>query len=277
LLSCVVECIAGDPEVIANETNARTKKGTEIDPDTVDAIAQRVAQGDTRAVIGLGRNPAAIVQIQKRTAEIFKEQGLDHEAGAKAILGNIADQAGRMTAERTQAGIASKLAVYGRNVDNAIGVAEAASAAANRTEFTPVNKAINAWKTNTGDPKIVALGQSLNTLTNEYARAIGSGHGTVHDKEQAETQLNQARSHAQLVAIMNVMRQEIQMTKKSMPEARQEMRELYSRPAAQSAGQTVPAAPIAGGFAPPPGAIPRQYNGKTYYYDPQTKTPYPGQ
>lgn len=265
-----------DPDVIAAETTARTKKGTELDDDTVDAIAQRVAQGDTRAVIGLGRNPAGIAQIQKRVAEIFKEQGLDHEAGAKAILGNIADQAGRMTAERTQAGIAAKLAVYGRNVDNAIGVATKASEAANRTQFTPVNVAINAFKAQTGDPKIVALGQSLNTLTNEYARAIGSGHGTVHDKEQAETQLNQARSHAQLVAIMNVMRQEIQMTKKSMPEAREEMRELYSRPSSDRMGTTA-APPIAGGFTPPQGAIARQANGKTYYYDPATKQPYPGQ
>ena len=259
-----------DPEVIAAETNARAKKGTELDDDTVDAIAQRVAQGDTRAVIGLGRNPAGIAQIQKRVAEIFKEQGLDHEQGAKAILGNIADQAGRMTAERTQAGIASKLAVYGRNVDNAIGVAQAASAAANRTEFTPVNKAINAWKTNTGDPKIVALGQALNTLTNEYARAIGSGHGTVHDKEQAETQLNQARSHEQLVAIMNVMRQEIQMTKKSMPEARQEMRELYSHPSSEkTAPATTTANPPPTSTAPPAGAVLQRPDrtGKIWYFD----------
>jgi hypothetical protein len=252
-----------DPDVIAAETNARTKKGTEIDDDTVDAIAQRVAQGDTRAVIGLGRNPAAIIQVQKRVGQIFKEQGLDHEQGAKAILGNIADQAGRMTAERTQAGIASKLAVYGRNVDNAIGVAEKASAEANRTQFTPVNKAINAWKTNTGDPHIVALGQALNTLTNEYARAIGSGHGTVHDKEQAETQLNQARSHEQLVAIMKVMRQEIEMTKKSMPEARQEMRELYSRPSSETMRQTVPTAPVVGG-AQPAAPQTKTINGVTY-------------
>lgn len=31
------------------------------------------------------------------------------------------------------------------------------------------------------------------------------------------------------------------------------------------------------GFTPPVGAIPRQFNGKTYYYDPNTKQPYPGQ
>ena len=266
-----------DPEIIAAETNARTKKGTEIDDDTVDAIAQRVAQGDTRAVIGLGRNPTAIAQIQKRTAEIFKEQGLSHEEGAKAILANIADQAGRTTAERTQAGIAAKLAVYGRNVDNAIGVATKASAESNRTQFTPVNVAINAFKTNTGDPKIVALGQSLNTLTNEYARAIGSGHGTVHDKEQAETQLNQARSHEQLVAIMNVMRQEIQMTKKSMPEARQEMRELYGHPSSETMRPASASPELPATFNPPPGAIPQTHNGKTYYYDPNTKQPFPGQ
>lgn len=280
-----LQFIAGgphDPERIAAETQARTKKGTELDDDTVDAVAQRVAQGDTKAVIGLGRNPTAIAQIQKRTAEIFKEQGLDHEAGAKAILGNIADQAGRTTAERTQAGIAAKLAVYGRNVDNAIGVASKASEDVNRTNFTPVNRALNAYRENTGDPKVVALGQALNTLTNEYARAIGSGHGTVHDKEQAEHKLNQAQSHEQLLAIMDVMHKEIQMTKKSMPEAREEMRELYSRPSSEKmrAPGATSAAPSAGAappFTPPAGAVPRAFNGKTYWYDPNTKQPIPGQ
>lgn len=242
-----------DPDQISAETSARTKKGTELDDDTVDAVAHRVAQGDTRAVIGLGRNPAGIAQIQKRVAQIFKEQGLDHEEGAKAILANVADQAGRMTAERTQAGIAAKLAVYGRNVDNAIGVATKASSEANRTQFTPVNVALNAFKAKTGDPKIVALGQSLNTLTNEYARAIGSGHGTVHDKEQAETQLNQARSHEQLVAIMDIMRKEIQMTKKSMPEAREEMRELYSRP---SSDRMRPVPDVSGAAPSPVNGVP---------------------
>ncbi len=48
-------------------------------------------------------------------------------------------------------------------------------------------------------------------------------------------------------------------------------------------GAPAPAAPVAkatapsGGFTPPPNAIPRDYNGKTYYYDPVTKQPYPGQ
>lgn len=274
-----------DPTQIAAETNARAKKGDVLDDDTVDAIAQRVAQGDTRAVIGLGRNPAAIAQIQKRTAEIFKEQGLDHEAGAKAILGNIADQAGRMTAERTQAGIASKLAVYGRNVDNAIGVAAKASEEANRTEFTPVNVALNAYHRKTGDPKIVALGQALNTLTNEYARAIGGGHGTVHDKEQAEHQLNEAQSHQQLLAIMGVMHQEIEMTKKSMPEARQEMHDLYSRPSSESQRQgpaaAAPAGSAAGTVVPPAatqGTVPagavgklKDTSGRYWYVDKDNK------
>jgi len=172
------------------------------------------------------------------------------------------------------------LAVYGRNVDNAIGVAEKASEEASRTSFVPANKAINAFKANTGDPKVVALGQALTTLTNEYARAVGGGHGTVHDKEQAEQHLNQAQSHEQLKAIMAVMRKEVEMTKKSMPEARQEMRELYSRPSSETMRKTVPAAPVAGAtvaFTPPAGAIPQTHNGKTYYYDPATKQPYPGQ
>lgn len=219
-----------DPDVISKQTDARTKKGSEVDEDTIDILAHRVAQGDTRALIGLGRNPAAITQVNKRVAEIFKEQGVSHEQGAKEILSNISDQAGRMASERVLAGISSKLAVYGRNVDNAIGIVENLSKDVNRTNFIPVNKLINAYKTNTGDPKTVAMGQSLNTLTNEYARAIGGGHGTVHDKEEALKYLNSAQSHEQLVAIMNVMRQEVAATKKSMPEAREEQHDLYAAP-----------------------------------------------
>jgi hypothetical protein len=37
------------------------------------------------------------------------------------------------------------------------------------------------------------------------------------------------------------------------------------------------AAPATGAFTPPAGAVARQYQGKTYYYDPATKQPYPGQ
>jgi hypothetical protein len=31
------------------------------------------------------------------------------------------------------------------------------------------------------------------------------------------------------------------------------------------------------GFVPPPGAVPRLYQGKTIWYDPTSKQPYPGQ
>jgi hypothetical protein len=35
--------------------------------------------------------------------------------------------------------------------------------------------------------------------------------------------------------------------------------------------------PPKAGFVPPPGAVQRTYQGRTYYYDPITKQPYPGQ
>ena len=88
--------------------------------------------------------------------------------------------------------------------------------------------AIAIARTKTGDPKIVALGQAIQTLSNEYARAIGGGHGTVHMQEQAEKRLSEVQSHEQLEAVINVMRQEILAEEGAMPEAREHIRNIYN-------------------------------------------------
>lgn len=284
------EVIPGLEEGLSKISAARRPPpGASMDDDTADFLADRVLAGDTKALIGLGRGAQGAENLAKIQGLVAQKarSGQPVSAAAREILQNAAQQEGLKTAERTQAAIMAKLSVYGRTAFNATDIAERLSKEVPRTSWQPVNKIINAGREKTGDPKIVALGQALMTLTNEYARAIGGGHGTVHDKEAAEKRLSAAQSHEQLKAVMDVMRQEILAEEKAMPAARQHIRDIYNPLPGGSRGKSIagehgapaPAGPVSGasGFQPPPGAIPRQYNGKTYYYDPVTKQPIPGQ
>lgn len=274
------------------EKAAKARKGPPgegMAEDTVDFMADRILAGDSKVLVGLGRGAQGaenIAKIQQRVAQ-KAAAGAPVSAAAREILQNAAQFEGLKAAERTQAGIMAKLSVYGRTAFNATQIALDLSKEVPRTDFQPINKVLNAARTKTGDPKIVALGQSLMTLTNEYARAIGGGHGTVHDKEAAEKRLSEAQSHDQLEAVISVMRREILAEEAAMPSARQHIRDIYNPRPGGAGGKSIagehgappPKGPVPGasGFQPPPGAIARQYQGKTYYYDPATKQPYPGQ
>jgi hypothetical protein len=190
---------------------------------------------------GLGRGAQGAQNIAKVQALVARKAaaGAPVSQAAREILNNAAQFEGLKTAERTQAAAMAKLSIYGRTAFNATEIAERLSDEVPRTNWMPVNQIINAYQTKTGDPKIVALGQALMTLTNEYARAIGGGHGTVHDKEEAKRRLSEAQSKEQLRAVINVMRQEILAEERAMPAARQHIKDIYNPPPGGAKGHTI--------------------------------------
>lgn len=248
-------------------TEARhPQQGEPLNDQAVQMLADRVRAGDVKALVGLGRGiqgSADLRRIQTRVAEDASAGKPVNEA-ARSILENAAQQSGLVTAERTQAAIMAKLSVYGRTAFNATDIALAASKEVPRTQFMPVNKIINAGREKTGDPKVVALGQALMTLSNEYARAIGGGHGTVHDKEAAERRLSAAQTQEQLEAVINIMRREVIAEERAMPAARQQIRDIYNPGAGGSRGSSIagehgekpPAGPVTGASGVPSGAVP---------------------
>jgi hypothetical protein len=268
----------------------RPPAAASMDDETAEFLANRVLAGDTKALVGLGRGAQGAENLAKINGIVARlaKSGEPVNAAAREILQNAAQQQGLIAAERTQAQIMAKLSVYGRTAFRATDIALRLSDEVPRTKWQPINKVLNAAKTKTGDPNIVAFGQALQTLSNEYARAIGGGHGTVHMQEQAEKRLNEAQSPEQLKAIIQVMRQEIVAEEGAMPEAREHIRSIYNpRPGqvghsiAGERGMAAPNGPVPGasGFKPPAGALPGKpdKNGKVWYYDPVTKQPYPGQ
>ncbi len=230
------------------------QQGEPLNDVAVQMLADRVRAGDVKALVGLGRGQqgsADLRKIQTRVAE-DAAAGKPVNPAAQSILQNAAQQGGLMAAERTQAQIMAKLSVYGRTAFNATDIALEASKAVPRTMFMPVNKIINAAREKTGDPKIVALGQALMTLSNEYARAIGGGHGTVHDKEAAERRLSAAQTQEQLEAVINVMRKEVVSEERAMPAARQQIRDIYNPGVGGPRGNSIEGEH---GAPPPPGPV----------------------
>jgi len=270
----VIDAVTGQRPKETDTASKAVPAGQLMDDQTAEFLADRVLAGDTRALVGLGRGAQGaenIGKVQKIVAQ-KAASGAPVSDAAKQILENAANQAAYVTAERTQAQIMAKLSVYGRTAYNAMDIAIKASDAVPRTEFPKANVALNAWKTNTGDPKIKALGQSIDTLINEYARAVGGGHGTVADKQRAHDALNSADTKEQFRAVVDVMKQEIVLAEHAMPEAREQIKGIYN----PKKGEKPPS--IEGGTPPPAGAVARKdKDGKTWYFDPITKQPLPGQ
>jgi hypothetical protein len=250
-----------DPDQIAKISNAKAKlaPGSNIDPDTADFLADRLRVGDNKALTGLGHGLQGsnnILEVQRRAAA-RSAAGIPIMDSARDMQSNTAANAGLIAAERTQAQIMSRLSVYGRSAYNAADLALEASKEFPRTQFPKVNAALAAYKSNTGDPGIKAFGQAVTTLANEYARAVGGGHGTVHQQEQAERRLSETQSPEQFAATVAMMKREIVQAEHALPAARQQIREIYA-PTSKGAstsieGRTEPAA-TAQGFNVPEAA-----------------------
>jgi hypothetical protein len=95
-----------------------------------------------------------------------------------------------------------------------------------RTSFMPINKAINAFNTNTGDVEVRQFGAALNSFIQAYARAVSPvGVPTVSDKDHAREMLSAADSHAQVVGIIAQLKKEMEAAGEAPGVVRKQLRE----------------------------------------------------
>lgn len=196
-------------------------------PDaTAEHLAERVLAGDTRALIGLGRGAQGaenLTKIQGIVAAKAKERGMD----ASDILAKASENAGITAQQRTFGTQTAKMAVNATEAGGAIELGRAASAAVPRTNWVPVNRAIQAYQSGTSDPALAKFGAANLAIINTYARAINpNGVGTVHDKEHAERLLSTATGPEAYSAILDQMNAEIDIAHKAAPKAKKELEEL---------------------------------------------------
>lgn len=232
-----LEAIPGgqyDPDAIARREGARNDAkadpNLEMSPDTIQLLADRVRAGDSRALQNIGRGQQSAANIARIHAKVAEDAAAGKPVSdvARSILQNAATQAGHMTASRRQATQIANLSTYGRVAFNATDIALETSRALPRSQFMPINQVMNAWRTKTGDPKVVALGAAINTLVNEYARAVGNGTPTEGSRHHAREMLNAAQSPEQFEAVIDVLRQELTAEEKALTSAKKHVDAVYN-------------------------------------------------
>lgn len=206
-------------------------------PEALRMTAEQYLAGDRQAVAGYARNASARIALQNEIVKLAKEKGWK---GAD-VAAQMADFQGIMSGSRTVGTRAAQIELASSEAEKMIDIVIEKSKGFDRTSFVPLNKALRAFETQTGQPEVKAFGAAINSLVNVYARAISpSGVPTVSDKEHAREMLAQADSPEQVAAVMDVMRQEMKAARSAPVDVR-----AATRRAVTGAGEPAPAAPAA--------------------------------
>jgi hypothetical protein len=142
-----------------------------IDDKTAKLLAERVLQGDTKALTGLGRGAqgaANILKIHKMASDIADEKGID----AKGVLNNIAEQAGKVSSARALGTKETHFGVAEKAMEESLPLAQAASDNVPRTDWIHLNKLVQAGQTEHSNPLLKRFLIATDTAAKDYARTI---------------------------------------------------------------------------------------------------------
>lgn len=199
-----------------------------LSPDTQRKMAEQYLSGDKGVMQNLGRGAqgaANVVALRETIARVAEERGL---SGADIA----AKQSEFMGMNAAQRALGTRQANSGLAKSEAYEMADLVtetSQAVSRTQFMPINKALNAYNTNTGGTEIREFGAALNSFINAYARAISPvGTPTVSDKDHARAMLSTADSHEQVVAIMGQLKKEMEAAGRAPGVVKKEIRKGFA-------------------------------------------------
>jgi len=275
----VIDAVTGKAPTATDKVQPKDQKGGPISEDDAHAIAEYyVKTGDNSRLNGLGITSAARQVVQKHVRQVMEENKVTpEEMGTR-----VAEFAGRKAGQRTLGTMEAKMGAAAFEAEGAIKQARGVIERLPRTSFLPFNQLLQGYSNKTLNPDQTELYGRTQAIVNTYAAVMARGANVTTDssRHHAEALLNTAGNPDTYNRMLDTMLQEIAMAKDSPAKMREFYSKTYGPKAVQpDGGGAAPAggAPAAPKFTPPPGAIPRQYQGKTYYYDPATKQPYPGQ
>lgn len=269
-----LDVVTGKPPSVDDKIISKNSKGPVNDGDAKSVAEYYVKTGDQSRLNSLGVTSEARQRVQHFVREVQERDKVsDEELGTR-----VAEWAGRKAGQRTLGTQEAKMGSAAMEAEGAIGQARGVIERLPRTSFLPLNKLIQGSQSNTLNPDQAELYGRTQAIVNTYSAVMARGANVTTDSARghAEALLNTASNPEVYNRMLDTMLQEIAMAKNSPARMREFYRKEYGPQAAPpEPGAAV--APAAGGFTPPPGAIPQTHGGKTYYYDPTTKKPYPGQ
>jgi len=269
----IVDAVTGKPPSADDKIQDKGTKGGPISEDDAKSIAEYyVKTGDNSRLNGLGITSAARQAVQKHIREAMdREKVTPEEMGTR-----VAEFAGRKAGQRTLGTMEAKMGSAAFEAEGAIKQARGVIERLPRTSYLPINQLIEGYSNKTLNPDQTELYGRTQAIVNTYAAVMARGANVTTDssRHHAIELLKTAGDPATYNRMLDTMLQEIEMAKHSPAKMREFYRQQYGVKAAPDDG-TVASTPPA--FTPPAGAVPRQWNGKTIYFDPATKQPIPGQ
>lgn len=225
----------------AGKVGAAKDEGEGMTPDAIRLAAQQYLAGDRGAIQNVGRGTQGSKDLRAIRGEIAKQAAASDMSGAD-IAAKMAEFDGVKAGERTLSTRSANIEMAVNEASQFADLAKMASEKVGRTKFIPINRAMQAWEKNTGDPEIRAFGAANNSFINAYARAVSpSGTPTVSDKEHAREMLETADSQEQYDAVLSQLQKEMAAAQKSPGVVRDELRKAVSggdKPATVAAPST---------------------------------------
>jgi|SRR5580765_6660310 len=196
--------------------------------DDLKFLAEQQLAGDNSVYQNLGRGVQGaknVVNLRKEVVKMANERGMSGADIAAANVGYMGEKA----AARTAGVKATNVELAAAEAQKTFPLVREASAALPRSEFVPANRALQAAQTNTGDPRVIALGTAINTAVNAYSRAISpSGTPTQTDKEHARELMSTANTPEQLNAVLKMMEKEMSAARAAPKEVKAAQHERIS-------------------------------------------------
>lgn len=254
-----------DPDYLAKIAAAKKPAATaSMDDETAEFLADRVAAGDTRALIGLGRGAQGAENLAKINALVARraKDGQQVNPAAAQILRNAAVQAQQVSAARALGTKDIHFGVAEKAMEESLPIALEASRAVPRTQWQAVNKLIQAGQTQVGDPALRKFLIATDTAVKDYARTINpTGVLRESDIFFARKLLSTADSPRAYEAALEQLKVEAGVTRRALERQKQEV--ATGKHAPQGGGDHGPA-PTSSGPPPAPAKAADRERGKVY-------------
>jgi hypothetical protein len=180
-----------------------------LSPQTVDFVAQQVAQGNPMPALGMGKNAANMrAQILEKAATISTEGGTVSAADAAAgVIGKQQDvKTQQQTLNSFNKGPQAVRVTALNTAINHLETIDKLAADLNNTDTLVLNRAGNLFAKETGSAAPANFDAAKQIVAAEVIKAIVQNGGTGADRKEAGDAFNRANSPAQLRGVANTYR-----------------------------------------------------------------------
>lgn len=231
----------GQTEVRAVQIGSKTSSpGAVLDDETASSMAAQYLNGDRSVLTNLGRGAQGAENVIKVRREILN-QAKNAGMTPADIASTMAEYQGQVAGQRSTGVRAAQISLAANEAKNMTIIALKASEAVPRTQFVPINQAIQAVQRGSSDPKLARFVAATNSLVNTYARAVSpTGVPTDAQRAHAYEMLNAAQSPEAYAAVVDIMQEEMDAAIKAPTQVQEEL-----RAATKEKGKRISGAPTA--------------------------------